>query len=88
MVPVLLRGIGCGRLYRILLSRLTLVGARIHELLHPRSQVFGSLLSTKVDEPALYGFPVFILRAVEERVPLGLRHFQNGLSLALALLFL
>src|SRR4051794_2035560 len=57
-------------------------------MLHKRSQVLGSLHSAKEDDPALDGFPVFILRAVEEGIPLCLRHLQDGSGLAPALPFL
>jgi hypothetical protein len=88
MVSIFLRGIGDSWDRRLLRPRLALSCASIHELLHQRSQVFGSLHSAKDDDPALDGFPVLILRAVEEGIPLYLRHLQDGPGLALALPFL
>jgi hypothetical protein len=57
-------------------------------LLHERSQILCCLSSPKGNDPALEELPVLVLLAIEEFITLGLGHFQDSASFALALPFL
>jgi hypothetical protein len=73
---------------RLLRPCLALGCAGIQELLHERSQILCCLLTAERDDPTLEGLTVLVFLPIEEFIALGLGHFQNSASPALALPFL